>query len=129
RRARNATPEPSVAVLLSIDVEYRRKAVSGRLLQVAPTRMNPTGAAWLPILHTTRAGRRYTALYSNTPLAHELGTTHDWVVIYREGAGDHDQWTIVTATHGPDQGRRMIRGREGECSAHHARGTERGLFS
>jgi Holliday junction resolvasome RuvABC DNA-binding subunit len=112
--------QPSVAELLSIDEEYRRKAEAGRLLQVAPSRFNATGEAWLPILHARREGRGYTALYSNTARAHELGTTHDWVVIYREGAGDRGQWTVITSHRGPLKGRRVVRGREAECEAHYA---------
>jgi putative hydrolase len=34
------------------------------------------------VLHTERAGWHCTALYSNTALAHRLGTVSDWVVIY-----------------------------------------------
>lgn len=112
--------QPPVAELLSIDDEYRRKAAAGQLLQIAPTRFNAAGEAWLPILHAHREGRRYTAMYSNTPRAHELGTTHDWVVIYREGTGEHGQWTVITSHHGPLAGRRVVRGRESECEAHYA---------
>jgi Holliday junction resolvasome RuvABC DNA-binding subunit len=111
--------QPPVAELLSIDDEYRRKGAAGWLLQVAPSRFNAAGEAWLPILHAHREGRRYTAMYSNTARAHELGTTHDWVVIYREGAGDRGQWTVVTSHHGRLKGKRVVRGREVECEAHY----------
>jgi len=116
-----ADGEPPIADLLSIDEEYRRKAQAGRLVQVAPVRFNPAGKAWLPILRTSRQGRRFTALYSNTPRAHELGMTHDWVVIYCEHSGERDSWTVVTSKHGPLKGKRVIRGREPECDAHYAR--------
>ena len=43
--------EPSVAELLSVDTEYRRAAAEGRLRKIAPKRFNPSGTAWLPILH------------------------------------------------------------------------------
>lgn len=112
--------QPPVAELLSIDGEYRQKAQAGRLLTVAPLRFNPTGEAWLPILHARREGRRYTAMYSNTARAHELGMSRDWVVIYREGSGGRGQWTIVTSRRGPLKGRRVVRGREVECEAHYA---------
>jgi hypothetical protein len=112
--------QPPVAELLSIDAEYRRKAEAGRLLQVAPLRFNTAGEAWLPILHARREGRRYTAMYSNTPRAHELGTTHDWVVVYREGTGGRGQWTVVTSHRGPTKGQRVVRGREVECEAYYA---------
>ena len=73
--------------------------------------------AWLPVLHTARGAREYTALFSNTALAHRLGRTHDWVVIYHDGAGPEHQDTIVTEARGPLEGRRVVRGREGECLA------------
>jgi hypothetical protein len=117
-----ATPddEPRVAELLEIDDEYRRKAAREQLTCVAPYRFNPTRAAWLPILHTVRHGRHYTALYSNTARAHALGTTHDWVVIYRDDPGGHGQWTVVSARLGPLRGRRIVRGREEECARHYS---------
>jgi hypothetical protein len=112
---------PDIAELLSIDEEYRRKAAQGRLLQVAPYRFNPRGTAWLPILRTHRADRRYTALYSNSPRAHELDMTHDWVVIYGMGPSNRGQSTVITSRRGPLKGRRVVRGREAECVEHYAR--------
>lgn len=97
---------PSVEELLDVDREYRELAESGRLPLIAPRRFNPTGSAWLPILHTSRGDRDYTVLYSNTALAHELGRIHDWVVVYDDGPG-HGQWTVVD---GPRQ-ERVVRGR------------------
>jgi len=41
--------QPSVAVFLDVDEEYRRKADAGRLRKIAPKRFNPEGEAWLPI--------------------------------------------------------------------------------
>ncbi len=61
--------EPSVAELLSVDAEYRAQAAAGRLPRIAPRRFNPRAEAWLPILHTQRGPRHYTALFSNTPRA------------------------------------------------------------
>jgi predicted flap endonuclease-1-like 5' DNA nuclease len=120
RRARPVpTDLPPVKELLDVDREYREKAAKGRLLTIAPRRFNPTGAAWLPILHTHRGDRHYTALYSNTARAHELGTTRDWVVIYRDDRGGDGQWTVVTSRFGPLQGLRVIRGREHDCRAHY----------
>jgi putative hydrolase len=107
---------PNVAVLLDVDREYREKAAAGALPTIAPRRFNPEAKAWLPILHTTRASWQFTALYSNTAAAHQLGRTRDWVVMYfyddhhREG-----QHTVVTETRGPLRGRRVVRGREAEC--------------
>lgn len=111
--------DPPVAELLDVDREYRELAASHRLPQVAPRRMNPLHRAWLPILHTRREGRRYTALFSNTPRAHQLGRTHDWVVLYWERDGEHGQQTVVTATLGPLRSRRVVRGREEECADHY----------
>lgn len=61
-----ALTEPRVEEILSVDREYRRKAAEGQLRLIAPRRLNPTGKAWLPVMHTHRADRQYTALYSNT---------------------------------------------------------------
>lgn len=112
---RVSAESPPVGELLDVDAEYRRKAESGKLTRIAPRRFNPTKQAWLPILHTKRDSRRYTALYSNTARAHELGTIRDWVVIYRDDDGGYGQWTVVTARYGPLAGRRIVRGREAEC--------------
>jgi hypothetical protein len=114
------TDGPRVAELLDIDAEYRRKVDAGKLPRIAPRRFNPTGEAWLPVLHTKREARRYTALYSNTARAHELDMIRDWVVIYRDDHDGHGQWTIVTARFGPLAGRRVVRGREAECAAYYA---------
>jgi hypothetical protein len=112
-RRRDSHERPSVSVLLSVDADYLAGAESDRLPRIAPRRLNPKGRAWLPILHTTRDGWEMTALYSNTPRAHKLGRTHDWVVIYSEKGGERDQCTVVTER-GPDGPRRTIRGREVE---------------
>ncbi|HZZ77591.1 MAG TPA: helix-hairpin-helix domain-containing protein [Gemmataceae bacterium] len=93
--------QPPVAELLDVDEEYRAKASKRQLPLIAPRRFNPTGEAWLPVLHTERDSRHYTALFSNTARAHELGTTRDWVVIYRDDHGGASQWTAVTARWGP----------------------------
>ena len=107
-----------VQELLEIDAQYRRLADLGKLPRIAPRRFNPTGDAWLSVLHTERADRHYTALYSNTARAHEFGMTHDWVVIYLEDhnrPGEHGRWTVITSTFGKLRGRRIVRGRESEC--------------
>ena len=116
-----AAGQPPVAELLAVDRLYREKAARGDLPTIAPRRFNPAGQAWLPVLHLSRGGRHYTALFSNTALAHQLDRTRDWVVVYYYD-DDHveGQHTIVTETHGPLAGRRVVRGREAECSAHYA---------
>jgi hypothetical protein len=109
------TVAPPVRDLLAVDREYRRKARAGRLPLIAPRRLNPTGRAWLPVLHTSRGGRRYTALFSNTATAHLRGRTGDWVVLYYGGNGPSGQVTVVTEWHGPLKGKRVVRGSEAEC--------------
>ena len=107
--------EPPVDELLDIDREYRAKADAGKLPMIAPRRFNPSGDAWLPILHTHRGERNYTALYSNTARAHELGRVRDWVVLYYDGAFDERQATVITSHRGVLAGKRIVRGREQEC--------------
>jgi hypothetical protein len=112
------TASPPVALILAVDAEYREKAAAGRLPTVAPRRFNPEGRAWLPILHADREGWHFTALFSNTARAHELGRTGDWVVIFFYD-GDHreGQHTVVTEGRGRLAGRRVVRGREADCAA------------
>jgi hypothetical protein len=120
-RVRDAvTPEPPVAVLLDVDHQYREAEAAGRLPRIAPRRFNPSGEAWLSILHTERDAWQLTAVFSNTARAHELGTTRDWVVIYfhTDDRGE-GQRTVVTETRGVLVGRRVVRGREDECRAHY----------
>jgi DNA polymerase (family 10) len=107
--------EPSITEVLDVDRQYRREAHAGKIKRIAPKRFNPTGEAWLPVLHTTRGPRHYTALFSNTARAHELGKTNDWVVLFYDGDGTERQCTVITSTFGPLQGRRIVRGREAEC--------------
>ena len=116
---RENTEQVPVEELLDVDGEYRRLAAKGRLPRIAPRRFNPTGEAWLPILHTQRGTRHYTALFSNTAHAHELGTTHDWVVIYRDD-DDHGRWTVITSQYGKLRGHRIVRGHERECARYYA---------
>jgi len=106
---------PPLQMLLSVDQEYREEEAAGRLRKIAPKRFNPTGTAWLPVLHARRDEWHFTALFSNTHRAHELGKTDDWVVIYYyTDDSPEGQCTVVTETHGPLEGRRVVRGREDE---------------
>jgi hypothetical protein len=118
------TNEPPVAELLHVDAEYRTQAAAGQLRTIAPRRFNPQHRAWLPILHTRRGERHYTALYSNTLRAHRLGRTQDWVVLYvDEDDGDGGRtYTVITAERGALRGRRVVRGRENECALFYERG-------
>lgn len=120
RRGVDAGPEPSIGILLDVDREYRQKAEANQLRLIAPKRFNPTKEAWLPILHTERGAWTFTVLYSNTALAHSLGRTRDWVVIYfQHDSHRENQRTIVTETRGLLTGKRVVRGREQECSDHY----------
>ena len=116
RPAERTSEVPPVELILRVDNDYRQKASADKLPRITPKRFNPENKAWLPILHSTHDRWHFTALYSNTARAHQLGRTADWVVIYfyddhhREG-----QHTVVTETHGSLQGRRVVRGRETEC--------------
>ena len=115
--------EPPVAMLLDVDREYRDDARAGRLPTIAPRRFNPEQRAWLPVLHTVRGSWHFTALFSNTAKAHELGRTQDWVVLYfHDDDRAENQRTVVTETHGTLVGRRVVRGREEECRAHYEHG-------
>ena len=122
RRMQAQQQRPAVDLLLDVDQEYRGKAASGAVKRIAPTRFNPKGEAWLPVLHARRRDWDLTALYSNTSLAHQLGRTGDWVVIYyHSDATPEGQCTVVTETRpGPLAGRRVVRGREPECQWHYA---------
>jgi hypothetical protein len=117
QEARQEEPaRPPVKLILDVDAEYRRRAEAGELRTIAPRRFNPGKKAWLPVLHTEHQGWHFTALYSNTARAHELGRTRDWVVVYFERDGHEDQCTVVTEHRGPLAGRRVVRGREDECA-------------
>ena len=95
-----------------MDDEYRVKAAADELKKIAPKRFNPNNEAWLPILHTEKEGWTFTALFSNTARAHDLGKTNEWVVIFFEKDGIEGQSTVVTETSGPLMGKRVVRGRE-----------------
>jgi len=121
QQPRAVSEDQLVAELLSIDRAYRYLAELDRLPRIAPRSFNPEGRAWLPILHTRRDNRHYTAVFSNTARAHEMGTTHDWVVIFRDDQTAHGRWTVITAAFGDLKGRRIIRGLEPQCAAHYAK--------
>ncbi len=111
-KAEPAGDKPPVSLLLQVDQEYRDKAAADELPRIAPRRNNPEGAAWLPILHSYEDGWHFTALFSNTDRAHELGRVRDWVVIYFEHDGHEGQCTVVTEYRGARAGQRVVRGRE-----------------
>lgn len=115
---RDTAVRPPVETILDVDREYRMKAEAGELRQIAPRRFNPHARAWLPILHTERGDWHFTALYSNTARAHQLGRTHDWIVVFYSSDNQIEgQCTVVTETSGPMKGQRVVRGREREHKA------------
>jgi hypothetical protein len=59
------TGDPPVEEILSVDREYREKAATERPVKIAPRRFNLSHTAWLPILHTERGSRQYTAYARN----------------------------------------------------------------
>lgn len=120
-RAIAVDDQPPVSEILDVDREYRRKSDQGLLPIIAPRRFNPHHQKWLPILHTHRGDTHYTAVFSNTPRAHQLDKTSDWVVIYYDGRGRERQCTVITAMYGPLAGRRIVRGREEECKRYYIR--------
>ncbi|MEK6694868.1 MAG: helix-hairpin-helix domain-containing protein [Nitrospirota bacterium] len=117
--AHGPAPEPPAAELLDVDREYREKAAAGSLRTIAPRRFNPAGEAWLPVLHTQRGPRHYTALFSNTARAHQLEKTHDWVILYFDEGDGERQHTVITAHRDPMKGKRIVRGREPECEEYY----------
>ena len=118
--------EPPASIVLEVDESYRKQALAGELRKIAPRRFNPRREHWLPVMETERGGWSFTALFSNTQRAHELGKTRDWVVIYyhrdRLPSGHEDPCTVVTASSGDLTGTRVVRGRESECLEHYRRG-------
>lgn len=120
QRDHEAVDEPPLGLLLEIDRLYRDRAAAGELPVIAPQRFNPAHEAWLPILHLSRSGWHFTALFSNSARAHTLQRTRDWVVIYFYDDQHHEsQHTVVTETRGALIGRRVVRGREAECLAYY----------
>lgn len=110
---------PSVALLLEIDEEYRKRAEKDELHKISPRRFNPNDEAWLPVMHVKRQGWDFTVLFSNTARAHELDKTNDWVVIYYEKDAYERQNTVVTEMQGPLKGKRVVRGRSAETQEYY----------
>ncbi len=119
RTTGHSTAEPPVEELLDVDSEYRDSAQAGRLQTIAPHRFNPKKVAWLPILHTQRGSRHYTALYSNNALAHQLKKTSDWVILYCDDDHGERQCTVITSHQAPFSGKRIVRGREEDCASYY----------
>lgn len=116
KRAATTGIQVPVSVILEIDEQYRRKAAANELKKIAPRLMNPDRKAWLPLLATKYKALKFTVMFSNTPRAHELGKTNDWVVVYYEKGKGENQCTVVTESRGELKGKRVIRGRESDCA-------------
>lgn len=114
-----AAQAPPVELILELDADYRHLAQDGRLPRVAPRRFNPEHKAWLPVWHAMRDGWLFTVMYSNSARAHDLGKLRDWVVVLYKSDDGEGEATVVTEYRGAMQGRRIVRGRERECRAHH----------
>lgn len=109
---------PGVGRIFAVDRQYRTEAAEGELPLICPKRFNPEKKAWLPVMHLTGKHWHFTALFSNTARAHELGKTHEWVVVYfYDDEHFEGQSTVVTEQHGRLRGLRVVRGREEECDA------------
>jgi putative hydrolase len=125
RNAQQSDANPDIALVLKVDAEYRKRAAAGKLPLITPKRFNSENKAWLPILHTTQNHWHFTALYSNSERAHRLNRVYDWVVIYfYDDHHQEGQHTVVTETHGSLYGKRVVRGRETECSEYYASGNQ-----
>ncbi|MEP2076607.1 MAG: helix-hairpin-helix domain-containing protein, partial [Rhodopirellula bahusiensis] len=108
-------PTVSVAEILEIDRDYRKRVEDGTLPRIRLRDHGTSKAAWVPVLHTEKEGRHYTAMYSHTDRAQQQGATHDWVILFRDDADSHGRWTVITAMYGELKGFRIVRGREKEC--------------
>ena len=108
-RPGHAGDRPTVDELLGVDREYREASAAGRLHTIAPRRFNPGRRAWLPVMHTWRGGRHYTALFSNTARAPRqlAARTIGWCSTSMAAMASGN--TVVTATTGPLKGRRVVR--------------------
>ena len=72
-------------------------------------------------MHAERGPWQFTALFSNTARAHDLGRTREWVVIYFHTDSEPEgQRTIVTESRGNLVAKRVVRGREAECAGYYA---------
>lgn len=79
-------------------------------------------------MHARRDDWHLPRMWSNTARAHELGKTRDWLVVYfRKGGQAEGRCMIVTETHRPLAGQRVLRGREADCEALPAPGSKTGL--
>lgn len=101
---------PPEAMLLIVDKMYREQSAANSLSRVAPQHHNPTGEAWLPILHSRQGPWHFTAMFSNSERAHRLGRVRDWVVIHYHVDGQPaGHCTVITQRRGAHTGKRIVR--------------------
>lgn len=112
---------PPLSLLLWVDREYRSRAENEELPRIAPQRFNAAKRAWLPVWHCQHKGWSFTALFTNSARAHQLGKTRDWVVLVAEKDGHEEQFTVVTEYRGELHGLRVVRGLEEQCHEFYAR--------
>ena len=118
--AKGASVTPPVDMLMTVDEMYRKRAAVGQLKKITPKRFNPEGRPWLPIMHARHDDWHFTALFSNSRLAHQLGKTDDWVIIYFYISGQQEgRCTVVTETRGANAGKRVVRGLEDQQTERH----------
>ncbi len=101
----NSVQQVPVAELLDLDTEFRSLAA------------NDTAATTACCLR--RDQRRYRVHFSDSPRAHQLHATRDWVVIERVDLPDQEKSTVVTSFSGKLHGCRVVRGREEDCYRHY----------
>ncbi|MGQ0667494.1 MAG: hypothetical protein ACT4O4_10695, partial [Nitrospiraceae bacterium] len=61
--------------------------------------------------------RHYTAMFTNSPLAHQLKKTRDWVILYYDDDHGERQCTVITGRKPPFLNKRFVRGREAACES------------
>ncbi|CAD78068.1 MAG TPA: DNA polymerase III [Rhodopirellula baltica] len=115
--------EPVVPIdeLLEIDRDYLKRAKEGTLPKIRLSSRGSIEGDWVPVLHTEREGRHYTAMFSHTERAQQQEKTHDWVILFRDDEHDHGRWTVITAQYGELKGFRIVRGREKDCEQYYHR--------
>jgi hypothetical protein len=115
--------EPVVPIdeLLDIDRDYHKRAREGTLPKIRLCDRGSNEHDWVPVLHTEREGRQYTAMFSHTKRAQQQEKTHDWVILFRDDEHAHGRWTVITAQYGELKGFRIVRGREKDCERYYHR--------
>ena len=101
----NSVQQVPIPELLDLDTQFRSLAA------------NDTGETSARCLQ--RDQRQYRVHFSDSPRAHQLHATRDWVVIERIDLPGQEKWTVVTSFSGKLHGCRVVRGREQDCYRHY----------